>query len=126
MRSRAAVGIDNDLATGQARITVWPADFEAARRVDVVFGFGQQVGGEDFGDDLLHIGVEFGFVFAFVIAFAVLRRDDDGRRGDGNAAFVTQRHLTLGIGFEERRCPRMTVFGHALQDLVRIVKRGGH
>ena len=39
MRGRAAIGVDDDLAAGQACIAVRPADHELAGRVDVEFGF---------------------------------------------------------------------------------------
>src|SRR5690606_33104165 len=48
VRRCAAVGVDDDLAAGQARIAVGAADLEAAGRVDVVLGrVGQQLGGEN-------------------------------------------------------------------------------
>ena len=92
----------------------------------MIFGFGKQVGGQDVGHDLPHISVEFGFVRAFVIAFAVLRRDNNGGRGDRNTAFITQRDLALGIGFEEWRGARMAVFGHLLEYFVAVIQRRGH
>ena len=42
MTAPAAVGIDDDLATGQARIAVRSTDNEAARRIDVVLGILRQ------------------------------------------------------------------------------------
>ncbi len=38
MRGRAAVGVDDDLAPGQAGVAIGAADFEAAGRVDVILG----------------------------------------------------------------------------------------
>src|SRR5437660_11807405 len=35
MRRRAAIGIDDDLAAGQATIAVWSADYEAPSGIDV-------------------------------------------------------------------------------------------
>src|SRR3546814_64370 len=34
MRSRAAIGVDNDLATSQTSVDIRPADFEKARGID--------------------------------------------------------------------------------------------
>jgi hypothetical protein len=52
MRGCAAIGIDDDLAAGQAGVAIGPADFEAAGRVDVIDGFAQQHRRDHFGDDL--------------------------------------------------------------------------
>src|SRR3546814_17775608 len=35
MRSRAAIGVDNDLATRQTSVAIRPANFEKARGIDV-------------------------------------------------------------------------------------------
>src|SRR5207245_2219348 len=57
VRGRAAIGVDDDLAPGQAGVAVRPADLEAAGGVDVPLGLlGDQPGGEDafhIGPDLL-------------------------------------------------------------------------
>src|SRR5690606_10688808 len=42
MAGHAAVGVDNDLAPGQAAVTHRPADTELAGRVDVILGVGMQ------------------------------------------------------------------------------------
>lgn len=39
MSAFSTVGIYNDLATGEACITVWTTDHEFAGRIDVVFNF---------------------------------------------------------------------------------------
>ena len=47
MRGRAAIGVDDDLAAGQAGVAVGPADLEAAGRVDVIDGLvAEQLGWE--------------------------------------------------------------------------------
>jgi hypothetical protein len=61
MGRRAAIGVDDDLAAGQAAIAVRPADDEAAGRVDVPHGLGVdpalgQHAAHDRLDDLAHIG----------------------------------------------------------------------
>jgi hypothetical protein len=46
VRGSAAIGIDDDLAAGEARVAVRPADLEAAGGVDVIDGgVGQQLRG---------------------------------------------------------------------------------
>jgi hypothetical protein len=52
--AHAAVGVDDDLAAGQAGVALRPADDEFAGRVDQVLGvLGQQVLRQDLLDDLL-------------------------------------------------------------------------
>src|SRR5690606_3300471 len=96
VRGRAAIRVDDDLAAREARVAVRPADLEAAGRIDVIFGFvREQIGRQDVGDDLLHVGVELGFLFALVVAPGVLGRDDDRGRRDRLAVLEAQRDLAL-------------------------------
>ena len=91
MRGRAAVGVDDDLAAGEAGVAVGAADLEAAGRVDVVDGLvAEQLGRHDLGDDALHISVQLGLLLALVVARLVLGRDDDGGRLGGLAFFEAQ------------------------------------
>ena len=104
MRGRAAIGVDDDLAAGEAGVAVGPADLEAAGRVDVIDGLvAEQLRRQNPGDDVLHIGVELGLLLALVVAGLVLGRDDDRGRLGGLAVFEAQRDLALGVGLEERR-----------------------
>ena len=127
MRGRAAISVDDDLAAGQSGVAVGAADDEAPGWVDVIDGFvAEQFGGQDIGDDALHIGVKLGLLVALVIAHAMLGRDDDrGRRG-GLAVVEAQGDLALGVGLKEGRRARVAVGGHPLQDLVAVVKRRRH
>ncbi len=55
MTRHAAVGVDDDLATGQTAVAHRAADDELAGRVDVVLGGGvQQFGRDHLFDDLFH------------------------------------------------------------------------
>src|SRR3546814_20354590 len=61
MRSRAAIGVDDDLAAGQPRVAVGSADLETAARVDMIDGVrGQQLGGQHVGDPPEHIFAKLG------------------------------------------------------------------
>src|SRR5690606_38381135 len=92
VRGGTPVGVDDDLAPGQAGVTVGATDREAAGRVDVVFRLvGEQLGRKHVGNDTLHVSVELGFLRAFVIALRVLGRDDDRGRGDRLAVLKADR-----------------------------------
>ena len=127
MGGGAAIGVDDDLATGQAGITVGTPDLEGPGGVDMPLGFvGQPACRQDLADYLFHIGLKFGLLRPLVIALGVLGRDDDRRAGDRLAVFIAQRDLALGIGLEEGRRAVLAVLGQALQDLVAVIERRGH
>ena len=81
-----SVGVDDDLAAGEAGVTVGSADDEAAGGVDVVDGLLIEVlGGDDGLDDVLHdvlVNLLVGDVGL------VLGGDDDGVDADGDHAAV--------------------------------------
>ena len=71
----AAVGVDDDLAAGQAAVAVRAADDELAGRVDVVVDVAvDQILRQDAGDDLVDDEL---FESAAASRFGVLRGDDD-------------------------------------------------
>ncbi len=70
--------------------------------------------------------MQLGFVLAFVVTGLVLGRDDHGGGRDRQAAFIAQRDLALGVGFEERGRAGVAVGGHALEDLVAVIERRRH
>ena len=97
-RAIAAVGVDDDLAAGEAGVAHRAADLEAPGRVDQQLVVGDveaewrqlrlhdvfaDVGGEQ--------GVE-------VDVSGVLRADDDGVEPDGLAVLVADGHLGLAVG----------------------------
>ena len=109
MRCRTAIGVDDDLASGQAGITIRTADFERTGRIDVILRLTQQDRRDNFGNHPLHIGFEFrilgriSVIAGQAIAGLVLGRYDHGGRGDRQTAFITQGYLALGVGLKERR-----------------------
>ena len=75
MTSHAAVGVDDDLASGESGVAHGPADDEASRGIDVILRiFIEQVRGNDRLDDVLQNARA-----QFVIRdrFRMLRRDDN-------------------------------------------------
>ena len=122
MRGRATVGIDDDLAPGQAAVAIRAADFENAGGIDVPHGAlvdpaGRQGLDGDGANDLGHIGGGQ--------AAGVLGGDDDLRGADGLAVFIGDRHLALGIRLQPL-VAALAGIGQVLEDLVRIIDRGRH
>ena len=117
MRGRAAIGVDDDLAAGQAAIAVRAADDELAGRIDVPdASVGDPARRQRLADKRLD---DLADVFRFQRLVEVLGRDDDlgrrrpacRRRSDGD--------LGLGVGPERRLAgPVVARLGQQAQDLV--------
>ena len=107
MGTPAAIGVDDDLTPGQAGVSVWPADAEAARGVEVEDGLVVQVlSGHDSLDHVLH-QVSADLLVRDV--GRVLGGDEDGVHADGledagdhGVTFVLHSHLR-GAGRGSRR-----------------------
>src|SRR5205085_7476812 len=80
VRAGAAVGVDDDLAAGQAAVTLRAADDEAAGRVDQVLRFLQPLLGQHRLDDLLDHRLDEGGLHVLAVALlgAVLRGQHHG------------------------------------------------
>ena len=124
VRRRAAVGVDDDLAAGDAGVAVRPADHEASRRVDVDLRvLVHQLRGDHAVDDLL------GDVFLHRLLRderAVLGGKDDRVDPHRRVAVVLDRDLRLAVGpqvVEHAVAPRA---GQALGELVREHDRQRH
>ena len=100
----AAVGVDDDLAAGQAAVGVRAAELEAAGRVDEHL---EVVVGELRGEQRLdHVLDEVGLQQRVdVDAGRVLGRDEHGRQPLGHAVLVLDRHLGLAVGTQVRSTP---------------------
>ena len=116
VRRRAAVGVDDDLAAGEAAVAVGAADEELAGRVDVPDGLRgdpalrqrlDDVGADDRArrPSEVRLGIE------------MLVRDDDLRRLDRLAVLVAHRHLALGVGPERLLAARRG----ALREMMRRI-----
>ena len=122
VRSLAAVGIDDDFASGQAGVAVRTSDNEFARRIDVVGDAvveeAQHFGVVDGGDDARHqhfddiladlcqhflVGLQLGFlrIVGREDELVVLSGDHDGVDAHGTVVVVIlDGDLTLGVGTE--------------------------
>ena len=56
----------------------------------------------------------------------MLMRENDLRRFDGLAVFITHRHLALGVGAEALLLAGVARLGEQFENLVRIIERGRH
>ena len=115
----AAVGVDDDLASGQPRVGLRSADLEPARGVDehadlrgIEFGELPQHGVDDLGGD---VGSEQRLD---VDLFAVLGADQHGVDGDRAAVLVSDGHLGLAVGTQIRNDARFADVGEALRESV--------
>ncbi len=125
MRGRAAVGIDDDLAPGQAAVAVRPADDELAGRVHVeLLVRDVPAGGEELGQQRAQHGLDLGLLEVLL----VLGRDDDAGAADRLAVDVAQGDLALRI----RQQPGDALVADraqlldAAEDAVRVIQRRRH
>ncbi len=120
----AAVGVNDDLAPGQAAVAHGPADDKAPGGVDEVFGvLVQHFPGQDRGDDLLADGGHQVFIADIG---AVLGGEHHGIDGHRPAALVAHRDLTLGVGAQPGQAAVLAHHGLAFGEAVGIVDGRGH
>ena len=124
MRGGPAVGVDDDLAPGQAGVAVRAADHKGAGRVDPPFGRGRNPAfGQHFADVGLDDGADIGAGLAFQ---RMLGGQHDGCHLDRLATGITQRNLAFRIRAQGRFLPGFAHLGQTAQDGVGILDRGGH
>lgn len=124
-----AVGVDDDLAAGQAAVTLGAAHDEAARGVDQVLGVLQPLGGQHGLDDFLDDGFgEAGLHPGgrFRLVGAVLGGQHHGVDAVGLAVHVAHGHLALGVRTQEGQAAVLAQLGLALDEAVRVVDGRGH
>ena len=126
MRCRTAIGVDDDLAAGQACVAVRAADHELAGRVDVPLAIlGDRQVAEGFADVRFH---DRAYLLRIPARIEMLGGKYD--RGDfcGLAILVAHRHLALGIRAELAGIALTLTarLGEKLQDAMRIVDRRRH
>ena len=124
VRSRSAVGVDDDLAAGQPAVAVGAADEELARRIDVPDSVLRD---EALGQRLQDVGLgqRLDIVRGQMLVDMLMRQDDLGH-ADRLAVLVTDRDLALGIGAEALLGARAARLRQVLQDAVGIVDRRRH
>ena len=118
MATHAAVGVHDDLAPGQPRVTHGTAHHEPAGGVDEVLGLARhQAGGQHGLDDFLHHHLAQGLVLH---ALAVLGGNDHGINRDRLVLLVVaNRHLALAVGTEEIHDALLAHIRQPLGQLVR-------
>ena len=122
--AHASVGVDDDLASGEAAVTLGSADDEKTGRVDVVLGLGgKKLAGDDRFDeflfqDLANLGRRD--------AGGVLGRDDHGGDAGRFAVDILHRDLGLGVGAQPGVLTALAEIGDGATELVRVGDRGGH
>ena len=96
MRGKTAVGIDDDFATGEARIAARSTDDELACWIDEEARLvGDELcAGEEVAADLFELGIMF-FGCAF---FRRLMGEDEGVEANGAAIVIDDGELAFGIG----------------------------
>ena len=124
MAGVAAVGIDDDLAAGQAGITLRAAHNKAAGGVDVVLGvLVQQLGGDDLFDDL----VEDVLVQLFLADLgAVLAGDDHSVDAHRLAVVILNGDLALAVRAQVVEGAVLADLGQSLGQLVGQADGQGH
>ena len=128
VRAGAAVGVDDDLAAGQATVALRAADDEAAGRVDQELGFLQPLLRQHRLDDVLDHRVDELLLHVLAVAHLgrVLARQHDGVDAVGLAVDVAQRHLALRVRAQERQAAVLAQLRLALDEAVRVVDRRRH
>ena len=124
VRGGPAVGIDDNLAPGQPRVTVRPTDDESPRRVHMPFGvFGNPAFGQHFQNIRLDNRAN---VLRFLLFVLVLGGQHNGCHFHRLAILIAQRQLRFRIRPQCGFSPRFAHFGQSAQNGVGIVNGGRH
>ncbi len=120
----AAVGVDDDLASGQAAVADRAADHEVAGRVDVELGvLVQQLGRQHLLDDQLHHAVAQVVIGDVRVVLGGQHHRIDA---DHLAAFVAAGHLGLGVRAQPWQQAGLARLGLALDQAVGEADRRRH
>ena len=124
MTCHAAVGINDDLTTGQTAVTHWAADNKTAGRVDEEFGGRvQPFGRQNRLDDLFHHCV---FQCRLIDIFRMLGGEHHGVDADNFAVVVLEGHLAFRIRAQPRQGTIFTHFSLTLHQTVCVGDRRRH
>src|SRR5262245_36384903 len=130
VRGVAAVGVDDDLAAGEAAVAVRTADYEVAGRVDEEIGWALRHPAvrQRRGDRVLDHVLDHARRVLLAVAGLriVLGRNHDLGAADRLAVDVLHRHLALGVGLQVEQLAGAALLGQHLEDPVREVDRGRH
>ena len=133
----AAVGVDDNLATGQSGVAVGAADDELTRRIDEIMNvvveqrqylfatLGLDARNQNMDNIFVNLG-QHGLVV--VHKLVVLRAHDDGVDALRRIVFIIfNRHLTLGVGAQIGHYLAFTAdIGQHFHDEMRQIERHGH
>ncbi len=121
---RAAIGVDNDLAAGEAGIAVGAADVELAGRIDMPDGLAVD---PVLGQRFAHIGFDtLADLIGGHVLDQVLVRDHDFAHADRLAVLVMHGDLALGVRTQHLLATGMARFRNQPQDLVGVEDRRRH
>ena len=125
MSGGAAVGVDDDLAAGEAGVAVGAADDEVAGRIgEELVGVVGELGRDNRFDDAFE-QVDVKLVLE-VDARGVLSGDEHGAQSNGPSVLVVERDLRLAIGTQVRNGAVLADLGELLGHTVRQPDRQGH
>ncbi|VWM24835.1 Uncharacterised protein [Collinsella intestinalis] len=126
MAAHAAVGVDDDLAAGEAGVAHGAAYHEATGGVHIeVRALPRDSGGLHDGRNHMLAHVCLDDVHVLDLG-RMLRGDDDGLDGDGLAALVAHGDLGLAVGAQVRQRAIVAHRGEALGQTAGQVMRHGH
>ena len=131
MAGHAAVGVDDDLAAGEAGVAHRATDLEATGGVDErTVGADVEVGAAltQLGQDRVdHVGLDVGLEHALEGHVGrVLRRQHHGVEPDGTVAVVGDGDLRLAVGPQVGELLALADLGQSLRETVREVDRQRH
>ena len=124
MATHAAIGVHDDLATGEARVPIGSTDHETPGRIDVklcllVDHLGREGRLDDLFDDRFSQGT-------LLDVRRVLGRHDDGIEATRLVVLVLDRHLGLAIGAKPLDDVLLANVGESTRELVRKIDRHRH
>ncbi len=123
MIAAAAVGVDDDLAAGDAAVGHGAAHHKPAGGVHQELGVHQKLRRNGLLNDFL----DDGFFQIFILDVGImLGRNHDGMHTHGHAVFIAYRHLGLAIGTEKRQGAVFPDFGQPLRQPVGVPDGHGH
>ena len=113
MGGRATIGVDDDLAAGEAGVTIGTTNHETTGRVHIEFVFRAHPA---IGKYLLHMGTHNRAHIVLAQFLGMLGRDHHRSGANRLAVFIAQRDLAFGIRSEAQSGIRMAGIGERAQN----------